>query len=186
MASIELTDNQKGSMIKAGYSEKAIKLFIEQVNCGKIEYPDFFEFNIGPCGDLVFLYLNLGKNEIIKDLKFHYIGCPALSSSCSALTLLVIGKKITTVESISSKELLAFTEGLPQDHYHCPVLVCETFKKIIKSYEKRLKLSKEEHDKYIHFCGLTGSELENLKESPCSNCQKVKDCENDHIIIKFY
>ena len=163
---------------------KAMHIFEEMVNYGKMEYPDLYTYKIGPCGDIVFLYLLLGKEESIEDLKFHYIGCPALSSSCSALTLLVIGKKINEAMDISADEILEYTEGLPKDHYHCPVLAVDTLKKMIKSYQESAKLTKLEHDNYVHFCGFTGLELENLEEVPCSNCPTLKECERDHIIIK--
>lgn len=42
-------------------------------------------------------------------------------------------------------------------------------------------LSNGEHDNYIHFCGLTGLQLENLKIA-CCTCDRQLECMKTHSI----
>jgi NifU-like protein involved in Fe-S cluster formation len=180
---MNLSQEQKTSMIQAGYSRKSIELLENDVNYGKMESPDLFTYQIGSCGDIVFLYAILGKKNVIEDLKFRYVGCTALAASCSALTQLVIGKKISQI-SISADEILLFLEGLPGDHHHCPELACETMKRLVDIFTDMKKLTEQEHKNYRHFCGLTGAALELSNTVSCNFCSDVKKCENDHFIIK--
>jgi len=47
---------------KAGYSAKAIKVYMDKVNVGAVENPDVALMYTGlPCGDIITLYLKLGK-----------------------------------------------------------------------------------------------------------------------------
>lgn len=52
-----ISENQKESMIEAGYSAKSIDFFLNRVNYGKIENPDLFTYELGSCVEIVFLYL---------------------------------------------------------------------------------------------------------------------------------
>jgi len=180
---MNLSEEQKTSMMQAGYSLKSIELFEKKVNYGKMENPDIFTYQIGSCGDIVFLYVVLGKKNVIEDIKFSYVGCPALAASCSALTQLVMGKKITHA-IVDGDDVLNYLGGLPDDHYHCPVLASETMTKLVNLFNNMTKLTEEEHKLYKHFCGLTGGELEQSNTIQCDSCPYVKKCENDHIIVK--
>ena len=41
-------------------------------------------------------------------------------------------------------------------------------------------MTDEEHNDYIHLCGLTGRQLEELPEEHCEKCPKLPDCLWDH------
>jgi hypothetical protein len=42
-------------------------------------------------------------------------------------------------------------------------------------------LTKKEHDRYVHLCGLTGKQLER-QHDPCLDCLVILDCFRDHAI----
>ena len=58
----------------AGYSGRAIELYVNKVNVGLIENPDVALAYTGPCGDTIKLYLKMNKNKVIEDAKFQYFG----------------------------------------------------------------------------------------------------------------
>ena len=49
----------------AGYSEKSIIYYMDQTNLGIINNPDIKHIEIGECGDLIILYINLCEGPII-------------------------------------------------------------------------------------------------------------------------
>ena len=46
--------------------------------------------------------------------------------------------------------------------------------------DPRKVLTDEEHEDYVHLCGLTGRELEELPEAHCEECPRLPDCLWDH------
>jgi len=178
-----LTGEEKTLMIEAGYSGRAIEIFDNKVNVGTLEDANLSFSYTGPCGDTIILHLLIGDDKVIDDIRFQYIGCPALAASGSALTVLMKGKHLKKARNITPEEIIEYLGGLPNDHSHCPLLAATTLQKAIETYKNKKRLTKKEHDEYVHFCGLTGKELEGLHHSPCSNCPMVQSCENDHTII---
>jgi len=170
--------------MEAGYSEMAIELFDNKVNIGILKDSNLSFSYTGPCGDTMILHMAVGDGKVIDDISFQYIGCPASAASGSALTILVKGKPLKEAGKVTPEEILEYLGGLPKDHYHCPLLAATTLKKAIEVYENRKRLTSKEHDEYVHFCGLTGKELEELSDISCSNCPIVLACENDHTIIE--
>ena len=85
----------------AGYSEKSIKYYTEHVNLGTIEYPDIRHIEIGECGDIIILYINLCEGPTIQKIKYKYVGCLALAASGASMTMLATGKKISEALEIS-------------------------------------------------------------------------------------
>lgn len=58
------------------YTKKVLDLFKKPHNYGKIKNPD----GVGKvgnltCGDVMWLYIKIGKNDVIKDIKFETFGC---------------------------------------------------------------------------------------------------------------
>ena len=89
----------------AGYSEKSIKYYINQTNIGQIDYPNIKHIEIGKCGDIIILNINLCEGPIIHEIKFKYIGCPALASSGSSMTQLAKGKTIQKAKILGGDEI---------------------------------------------------------------------------------
>jgi NifU-like protein involved in Fe-S cluster formation len=179
-----VTDEDILNLKKAGYSEKAIGYYLNQTNLGAIEYPDIKHIQIGTCGDVMFLYINLYDGPNIQEIKFKYIGCPALAASGSSMTELVKGRTMLEASEITEKDIMNDLESLPDDHLHCPVLAIQTLRGALDVLENKKLLSKDEHDDYIHPCGLTGKQVDELSPLRCDDCDMLKECEEDHIILR--
>jgi nitrogen fixation NifU-like protein len=89
-----LSNEELRLMMESGYSEKAIELYMNNVNVGTMENPTIVTTFLGSCGDLIKLYLKIDKKNTIRDAKFYCLGCPGSASSASAMTLLVRGKTV--------------------------------------------------------------------------------------------
>jgi nitrogen fixation NifU-like protein len=101
-------------MVESGYSNKAIKFYVDKVNVGKLENPTVATTFMGSCGDLIKLYLRINEENVIEDAKFYYLGCPGSASSASAMTTLLKGKTIDQAKKITGNDILAELEGLPK------------------------------------------------------------------------
>ena len=179
-----ITEEQMILLKIAGYSEKSIKYYTEHVNLGIIEHPDIRHIEIGECGDIIILYINLCEGPTIQKIKYKYVGCPALAASGASMTMLATGKKISEALKISEKDILSDLEGIPEDHYHCPVLAINALKLSLKKLMTKKMLTNEEHDEYIHLCGLSGKEVDERPPIECEKCNMVKKCEADHMILR--
>ena len=123
-------------LLSAGYSAKAIKLYLNKVNVGSIENSDVALTYTGlPCGDTMTLYLKLGKDGTIQDAKFEYKGCIGTASSGSALTMLVIGKTVKEAWNITKDDILKELGGLPESH--CAELAINALHKALEKLEAK-------------------------------------------------
>ncbi len=122
-------------LLKAGYSAKATKLYLNKVNVGAIKQPDIVSTYRGLlCGDSITLYLKL-ESELIKNSKFEYIGCVGTATSGSALTSLVIGKTIQQAWKITKDDVLNELDGLPENH--CAELAVNALYKALEQLEEK-------------------------------------------------
>jgi len=123
-------------LLSAGYSAKAIKLYMNKVNVGSLENSDVALTYTGlPCGDTITLYLKLGKDGTIQDAKFEYKGCIGTAISGSALTMLVIGKTVKEAWNITKDDILKELGGLPQSH--CAELAINALHKALEKLEAK-------------------------------------------------
>jgi NifU-like protein involved in Fe-S cluster formation len=123
-------------MVESGYSKKAIELYVNNVNVGTLENPSIVTTFLGPCGDLIKLYLKIGKNDTIENARFHYLGCPGSASSASAMTTLLKGKTINQAKKMTEDDILMELGGLPKSKLDCAKLSIKTLRKAIAEYEK--------------------------------------------------
>jgi NifU-like protein involved in Fe-S cluster formation len=133
----KLTKEELKLLEESGYSKKAIKLYAEKVNVGLIKSPDIVETYTGPCGDIIKLHLEINKNGVIEDAKFHYLGCPGSATSASAMTNLVKRKTIEEAKKLTEDDILKELGGLPKPKLDCPKLAIVTLQKAIAEYEKK-------------------------------------------------
>jgi nitrogen fixation protein NifU and related proteins len=117
-----------------GYSDRAIEYYENHLNVGKIEDPDAHFTYTGPCGDTVELFLKI--SNVITDAKFQTIGCVGTFIFGSALTEMIIGKKLKDCENFDETDLLKYAGEVPEKKKHCAHLVALTFKKAIEQFKK--------------------------------------------------
>ena len=136
---LQLSEEELDLMREAGYSNKAIELYVNQTNVGKLVHPDAVSTYFGPCGDLIKLYLKIKQNTI-EAAKFYYLGCPGASASASAMTILLKGKTLDEAKKITEEDILMELKDLPQSKHDCLKLSIRSLKKTIQEYEEIKKI----------------------------------------------
>ena len=124
------------------YTPKVMETFKNPHNYGKIKNAS----GIGKvgnivCGDVMWLYIKVDKNEVIKDIKFETFGCVAAISTSSVITDLAKGKTIKEALKITKDSVIKSLGGLPKIKYHCSVLAVDALVEAV--YDYFLKDSKE-------------------------------------------
>jgi nitrogen fixation protein NifU and related proteins len=135
------------------YTKKVMEAFKNPHNYGKIKNAD----GIGKvgnivCGDVMWLYIKVGKGEVIKDIKFETFGCVAAISTSSTITDLAKGKTIEEALRIEKNEIVKKLGGLPKIKYHCSILAVDALIEAIFDYlsKNNRKIPadlKEKHEK---------------------------------------
>lgn len=126
-------------MKSTNYSEKVLDHFRNPRNMGEIEDADGFGRVGNPvCGDLMFMYIKVGKNEneeeIIDDIKFKTFGCGSAVATSSMITEMAKGKTIDEAFKISRQDVADELEGLPPIKMHCSNLAADALQAAIRNY----------------------------------------------------
>ena len=133
----KLSEEELKLMAESGYSRKAIELYVNSVNVGTLQNPSVVTTFLGPCGDLIKLYLRISERDIVEEAKFYYLGCPGSAASASAMTMLLKNKTISQAKKLTESDILAELGGLPKSKRECATLCLRTLRKGIAEYEKR-------------------------------------------------
>jgi nitrogen fixation protein NifU and related proteins len=120
---------------KSGYSDKAIKYFIDKVNVGKINDPSARAVFTGPCGDTVEIFLKI-KDNVITNAKFQATGCAGAFTSGSGLTTILKNKTLDEAEKINEKKVIAHLGEMPKQKFHCTSMFIVALRNAIKEYRK--------------------------------------------------
>jgi nitrogen fixation NifU-like protein len=142
------------------YSKKIIEHFKNPRNVGKIKSPSGIgEAGNIQCGDLMRLYIKIGKNkkgeDIIEDIKFETMGCIVAIANTSLLTTMIKGKKLDYALKIKKEDLIKkLGKPLPPFKIHCSVLALDALKEAIYDYYKKSKIKipdelEKEHKRII-------------------------------------
>ena len=120
---------------KSGYSDKAIKYYVDKVNVGDIKDSDAQFAYTGQCGDTMEIFLTI-KNDKIEDAKFQAIGCAGAFSSGSALTEMIKGKTLEQALMFNETDIMDYLGEIPEQKIHCAILTVRTLEKTIEQYLK--------------------------------------------------
>lgn len=118
-----------------------MKHFLHPKNVGKIKNANGIA-KVGniTCGDVLWLYIKVehkkGK-EIIKDIKFQTLGCPAAIASGSVMTELVKGQSLEKAMTIKNEDIAKVLGSLPSQKYHCSLLAEQALNEAIYDYFKK-------------------------------------------------
>lgn len=121
------------------YSDIVMDHFNNPRNCGTIEDAD----GIGQvgnlvCGDSMKLFIKLAEDkETIADAKFQTFGCASAIASASALTVMLIGKKLEDAVKFSNHDIVKFLGELPEAKEHCSVMGVEALQAALADMAKR-------------------------------------------------
>src|SRR4030043_26263 len=124
--------------MKPYYSKEVIKRFTNPKNFGEIKNADGVGRVGNPrCGDMMKLYIKVGKKGIIKDIKFHTLGCAAAIATSDMACDLVKGKTLKEAQKIDYRKIIKALGDLPLIKIHCSVLAREGLKAALKDYYER-------------------------------------------------
>lgn len=117
------------------YSPKVLEVFRNPRNLGPMEDATVVESAGSPaCGDMIKLYLKIGKGDVIERATFESYGCAANIAAASILTEMVKGKSLKEAWRVSWKQLSDELGGLPPIKYHCSILAVGALKRAIRTY----------------------------------------------------
>ncbi|MGD8564834.1 MAG: iron-sulfur cluster assembly scaffold protein [Candidatus Bathyarchaeota archaeon] len=119
---------------KSGYSEKAIKYYLNKVNVGLVKDPSVHATYTGSCGDTMEIFLKIESNKIRK-AKFLAMGCVGAFSSGSGLTEMIKGKTLEEANKITEEDIINFLGGVPKEKLDCVGLAKKTLMVTIKKYQ---------------------------------------------------
>jgi len=115
---------------RAIYSAKAIEEFHHPKNLGRMSAPDARGIVHGWCGDTMEIYLRLNGDEI-QEATFVTDGCGPTVACGSMLTKVLTGMSLEEASQITSQDLLAALDGLPEESVHCAELAVSTLQEAI-------------------------------------------------------
>lgn len=120
---------------KLMYSKKVMEHFRAPHNYGSIKNADGVGKAGNPiCGDEMYLYIKVGKGEVIEDIRFETIGCAAAIAVSSIVTDLAKGKTIKQALKINNKKIVKSLGGLPVHKFHCSLLAIDALRAAINDY----------------------------------------------------
>lgn len=118
------------------YSKKVLNYFENPINMGGIVDADGIGITENEiCSDIIKIYIKV-CNNIIVDAKFQVKGCPPVIASCCYITDTIKGMNINNAKQITTKQIIEYLGGLPEEKEHCAQLAKITLKKAIQEVEK--------------------------------------------------
>jgi nitrogen fixation NifU-like protein len=133
------------------YTKKVINHFQKPRNYGKIDdFDGLGKVGNMACGDEMQIYIKLGKNKTIKDIKFETFGCVAAIATISVLTVLAKKKTIEEALKINKQDVINALGVLPPLKIHCSVLAIDALAEAIYDYfsKNKLPIPKKLEDKH--------------------------------------
>lgn len=130
----ETSADVQNMLSNSGYSEKAIKYYLDKPYMGVIPQADQVSQMVGTCGDTMGVYLKVSQG-IITDAKYEVLGCPGAISSAMAAVDLVKGKSLEYARKIDDNDIFRALENIPAKKHHCIQLAVKTLHKAIDEYE---------------------------------------------------
>lgn len=78
--------------------------------------------NIGECGDMVEMYLDVDYKNIIRTVTYNVEGCLNTNACANSISFLVEGKNVDEAWELTPDDVIQFLETLPPANYHCAEL----------------------------------------------------------------
>ena len=128
-----MDDMRRELLAALGYSDKAIMMLDQEPHYGKIEDATVHMKHQAGCGDILFLDLRM-EDDRITDAGYQFVGCSGLQASASALTEMIIGKRVADVESLSMQDIVDWLGGIPVNKYECAEAAAITLHKAINAW----------------------------------------------------
>lgn len=120
------------------YSEKTLEHFRNPRNVGTLEGDNVAVGRVGnpTCGDLMDIYIRVGDDDTIQDIKFQTFGCGSAVATSSMITELVQGMKLDDALAVSRGDVADALDGLPPIKMHCSNLAADALHEAIKNWRE--------------------------------------------------
>lgn len=119
------------------YSEKVMDHFKNPRNVGVLaDANGVGEVGNMRCGDIMKLYIKVGEDEVIQDIKFQTFGCGAAIATSSMITEIVKGMALADAEQVSNRQVSEELDGLPPAKMHCSNLAADALRAAIANYRE--------------------------------------------------
>ncbi len=120
------------------YTEKTLEHFRNPRNVGTLEGENVAVGRVGnpTCGDLMDIYIRVGADDTIEDIKFQTFGCGSAVATSSMITELVQGMKLDDALKVSRGDVADALEGLPPIKMHCSNLAADALHEAIKNWRE--------------------------------------------------
>ncbi|MBW2603799.1 MAG: iron-sulfur cluster assembly scaffold protein [Deltaproteobacteria bacterium] len=128
------TGDQQQMLLDCGYSERAVRYFIEQPYMGSLPDADQISEMVGSCGDTAKIFLKIDQDEIT-DIRYQILGCPGAISAAMATVDIVKGKSLDQARTLNDGHVFTQLVDLPAKKHHCIQLAVKALHKAIDEYK---------------------------------------------------
>ena len=124
-------------MLRAsGYSETAIRYYIDKPHMGQIPDPDITAEMTGTCGDTMGISIKM-NNGVVGDAKYQVMGCAGAVSAAMAVVDLIKGRDLEYARTIDDGTVFKVLEEIPVKKHHCIQLAVKTLHKALDKHPVR-------------------------------------------------
>lgn len=128
------TGDEWKMLSECGYSDKAIKYYLEKPYMGTLSDADQVSDMLGSCGDTMKIFLKVDNNKIT-DIRYQVLGCPGAISAAMAAVDLVKGKSLEQARELNDGDIFSQLVDIPAKKHHCIQLAVKTLHKAIEEYK---------------------------------------------------
>ena len=120
-------------LAETGYSQTAIKYYMEKPNMRAMPDADQVSEFLGSCGDTMKVFLKI-ENDIITDASYQVLGCPGAISAAMAAVDLIKGKSLDFAKSLNDGDIFKILVEIPAKKHHCIQLAVKALHKAVDEY----------------------------------------------------
>jgi len=120
-------------LAETGYSQTAIKYYMEKPNMREMADADQVSEFLGSCGDTMKVFLKIDK-EIITDASYQVLGCPGAISAAMAAVDLIRGKDLDYAKALNDGDIFNILVEIPAKKHHCIQLSVKALHKAVDEY----------------------------------------------------
>ena len=101
------------------YLDPVIDHFLHPRNVGEIEDPDGVGVVGDPaCGDYFKVWIRV-EGDLLTEVKYKVLGCPAAVATCSMMSELATGRNVDEAYELGDLDIMHALGGLPEPKEHC-------------------------------------------------------------------
>ncbi|MBI5252176.1 MAG: iron-sulfur cluster assembly scaffold protein [Desulfomonile tiedjei] len=112
------------------FPQRVIDLFMGPKNFGVLDRFDHYSAIEGACGETVIIYVAVSEGRIDR-ISFVTDGCGPTLACSSAVTCLAAGLALSEAVNLTSRDLIDYLGGLPQDKVQCAEVAVRALQSVL-------------------------------------------------------